>query len=246
MTSSALPLSLDKNNKGIGVGKDYTKGALDVGGDAYIDGKLYVNNKEVQSTAGSNSTGNFNTVNNVANGVTFQHMSASATNNPGAWGFLFDMMGGTTHNAQFYLERDGKQRTYTRARTNGTWKSWKRLLDDGEDSITRGTNSNGEWVRFPDGTQICWKWGFDPKGAKTSNKSGGGTNQGTGWRSSNITWTFPAVFHAGEVASFGHSRTWYNWTTGNGVTNSTAEFIQWAVAEGTATKLDVMAIGRWK
>ena len=157
MTSSALPLTLDKNNQGIGVGKDYTKGALDVGGDAYIDGKLYVNNKEVQSTAGSNSTGNFNTVNNVANGVTFQHMSASATNNPGAWGFLFDMMGGTTHNAQIYLERDGKQRLFTRARTNGTWKSWKRILDDGEDAITRGSNSNGEWVRFPDGTQIAWK-----------------------------------------------------------------------------------------
>lgn len=160
MTSSALPLSLDKNNKGIGVGKDYTKGALDVGGDAYIDGKLYVNNKEIQSTAGSNSTGDLNTINNVTNGVTFQHISASATNNPGAWGFLFDMMGGTTHNAQIYLERDGKQRLFTRARTNGTWKGWNKVAYDSDVSaleITRGSNTNGEWVRFPDGTQIAWK-----------------------------------------------------------------------------------------
>ena len=87
---------------------------------------------------------------------------------------------------------------------------------------------------------------MDPGTIKTNNKSGGGANQGTGWRSSNISWKFPASFGVGEVASFATSRTWYNWATGNGVTNSSAEFIQWAMAEGSATKLDVMAIGRWK
>lgn len=157
MTSSALPLTLDKNNQGIGAGKDYTKGALDVGGDAYIDGKLYVGGSEVQSTAGSNSLGDLNTVNNVTNGVTFQHMSAAATNNPGAWGFLLDMMGGTTHNAQIYLERDGYQRLFTRARTNGTWKGWNKVAYESDVMPTSGSNSNGEWVRFPDGTQIAWK-----------------------------------------------------------------------------------------
>ncbi|AXY81207.1 hypothetical protein AVP_91 [Aerococcus phage vB_AviM_AVP] len=157
MTSSALPLTLDRNNQGIGVGKDYERGALDVGGDAYIDGRLYVNNKEVQSTAGSNSLGDLNTINNVTNGVTFQHISAGATNTPGAWGFLFDMMGGTTHNAQIYLERDGLQRLFTRARTNGTWKGWNKVAYDSDVMPTSGSNDNGEWVRFPDGTQIAWK-----------------------------------------------------------------------------------------
>lgn len=158
LTSSSLPLSLDKNNQGIGVGKDYTKGALDVGGDAYIDGKLYVNSKEVQSTAGSDSLGDLNTVNNVANGVTFQHMSASATNNPGqAWGFLIDVMGGTANNAQFFLQRDGYQKMFTRAKTNGAWKNWNQVAYESDVVPTRGSNSNGEWVRFPDGTQIAWK-----------------------------------------------------------------------------------------
>ena len=131
----------------------------------------------------------------------------------------------------------------------GTWKSWKEIPymeDVNALQVTRGSNANGEWVRFPDGTQICWKWGLDPGTIKTNNKSGGGANQGTGWRSSNISWKFPASFGVGEVASFATSRTWYNWATGNGVTNSSAEFIQWAMAEGNATKLDVMAIGRWK
>ena len=248
MTSSALPLSLDKNNQGIGVGKDYERGALDVGGDAYIDGKLYVDNKEIQSTAGSDSLGDLNAINNVANGVTFQHISALAKNNPGqAWGFLIDIMGGgTSDNAQFFLQRDGTQKMFTRAKTNGAWKGWNKVAYDSDVMPTRGSNSNGEWVRFPDGTQICWKWRFGPNGEKTNLKSGGGTNQGTGWRSGSIKWSFPAEFDVDEVSAFATSRTWYNWVTGNGVTNSSADFIQWAVADGNATAMDVMAIGRWK
>lgn len=157
LTSSSLPLSLDKNNSGIGVGKDYTKGALDVGGDAYIDGKLYVNNKEVQSTAGSNILGDLNTINSYANDVIFQHISSRATNTPSAWwGFLIDMMGSTNQNGQIYLERDGLQRLFTRARTNGVWKGWNKVAYDSDVMPTRGSNTNGEWVRFPDGTQICW------------------------------------------------------------------------------------------
>ena len=159
MTSSALPLTLDKNNQGIGVGKDYTRGALDVGGDAYIDGKLYVNNSEIQSTAGSRSTTNLNDINNVSNGVIFQHVAHSAPNNPGSvWGFLIDIRGGgTQNNAQFFLARDGAQEMFTRAKTNGAWKNWNKVAYDSNVMPTRGSNSNGEWVRYPDGTQIAWK-----------------------------------------------------------------------------------------
>lgn len=243
--STAKQLLTLNQDKGVGIGKVHQKGALDIGGDTYIDGRLYVNNSEVQSTAGSNSLGDFNTVNNVTNGVTFQHMSASATNNPGAWGFLFDMMGGTTHNAQFFLERDGTQRLFTRAKTNGAWKGWntvtyERDLNNGLASVTstQGSNSNGEWVRFPDGTQICWKRELN---------NGGNTSLSAGalYRSGNISWTFPSAFEGG-VSIWGASDTWTHWVTSNGSTSTTGTFIQWSTSSSKNVNMYVMAIGRWK
>ena len=252
MTSSALPLSLDKNNKGIGVGKDYTKGALDVGGDAYIDGNLYINGDKNFFKNLSKGNTNLNTL--VDSGA--YRLNNGHTNAPSGheWSQMLTVYGGGDTVSQMIFNYNGgrlKTRSGNPPEVNGkgTWKSWKEIPymeDVNALQVTRGSNSNGEWVRFPDGTQICWKWGLDPGTIKTNIKSGGGANQGTGWRSGNISWKFPASFGVGEVASFATSRTWYNWATGNGVTNSSAEFIQWAMAEGNATKLDVMAIGRWK
>lgn len=242
MTSSALPLTIDKNNQGIGVGKDYERGALDVGGDAYIDGKLYVNNREVQSTAGSNSLGDLNTINNVTNGVTFQHISASATNNPGqVWGFLFDMMGGTNNNAQIYLERDGSQRLFTRARTNGTWRGWNKVAYDSDVMPTRGSNANGEWVRFPDGTQICWtsitverSSSFELKNMWTLPVS-----------FANNTYRLSGMRGSGASSEYRGYALNFEEKTGSSVT------IFLSIPTGTTssgwnTRVDVMAIGRWK
>lgn len=252
MTSSALPLTLDKNNQGIGVGKDYERGALDVGGDAYISGKLYPEGgiEPTRILTGSNLN-SYQTPGFYYNSVNTE--VATISNTPSNYAFSLNVFRNAGVTQIFYEYVPNSYNTYIRDYYNGVWGAWKRLAmaDDVTNGVssatpTRGTNSNGEWVRYPDGTQICWKWGLSPGTAKTNLKSGGGTNQGTGWRSGNITWTFPAVFDAGEVASFATSRTWYNWATGNGVTNSSADFIQWAIAEGTATPLDVMAIGRWK
>ncbi len=52
---------------------------------------------------------------------------------------------------------------------NGSWGPWKRLDPD------RGSNINGEYVRYADGTQACW-------GAVATSGSGG------------VSWTFPAAF----------------------------------------------------
>lgn len=252
MTSSALPLTLDKNNQGIGVGKDYERGALDVGGDAYISGVLYpeggIEPNRIPRGANLNDY--------QTPGLYYNSTNADATtisNTPLNYAFSLNVFRNAGVTQVFYEYRTSVFNVYIRNYYNGIWGDWERMATDGDVSSgvnsatpTRGTNSNGEWVKYPDGTQICWKWRLDPNGTKTNLKSGGGANQGTGWRSGNITWTFPAVFDAGEVASFATSRTWYNWATGNGVTNSSADFIQWAIADGNATPMDVMAIGRWK
>ena len=49
----------------------------------------------------------------------------------------------------------------------------------------RGSNANGEYVRFSDGTQICWV---------TKSFSNISTPNGNVFISSNIPWTFPAAF----------------------------------------------------
>ncbi len=38
---------------------------------------------------------------------------------------------------------------YERVKWYGSWSAWKPI------HIERGSNANGEYVRFPDGTQIC-------------------------------------------------------------------------------------------
>ncbi|TKT78440.1 pyocin knob domain-containing protein [Aquamicrobium sp. LC103] len=41
--------------------------------------------------------------------------------------------------------------SWSRAMNSGTWTAWVR-----DDPPERGSNANGEYVRFADGTQICW------------------------------------------------------------------------------------------
>jgi len=56
-------------------------------------------------------------------------------------------------------------------------------------AIERGTNGNGDYVRFADGTQICWRSGLNVTNASTAS--------GSIFRSStNSTWTFPVAFIA--------------------------------------------------
>jgi len=80
---------------------------------------------------------------------------------------------------------------HRRSQSNTGWASWRRVYDTGNALgavaqtggmptgaiIERGTNANGEYVRFADGTQICW-------------------HQQTTSAAGNTTWTFSAAFHA--------------------------------------------------
>lgn len=97
--------------------------------------------------------------------------------------------------------------------------------------IERGSNANGQYVRFADGTQICTRH--------------------FGVNASSHSWTFPAAFVAttgGSLAlsaiPFGASsvHVTVNWTP----STTSAEFMTWA-HDGTAvsTQLHVTAIGRW-
>lgn len=50
---------------------------------------------------------------------------------------------------QTFLSYDGRVDGFTRRLNNGVWSEWNPM------GIHRGSNANGEFVRFADGTQIC-------------------------------------------------------------------------------------------
>ena len=248
--STAKQLLTLNQDKGVGIGKVHQKGALDVGGDTYIDGNLYINGAKnffKNSSAGTN----LNTL--VDSGA--YRLSSKHTNAPNEheWSQLLTVNGGGDTVSQMIFNYAGK-RLKTRSGNppevggTGTWKPWKEIpyMEDVNAlgnkvsalEISQGTNSNGEWVRFPDGTQICWKRELN---------NGGNTSLSAGalYRSGNISWTFPSAFEGG-VSIWGASDTWTHWVTSNGSTSTTGTFIQWSTSSSKNVNMYVMAIGRWK
>ncbi|WP_096269509.1 phage tail spike protein [Paucisalibacillus globulus] len=118
------------------------------------------------------------------------------------------------------------------------------LIINGSKIIERGSNSNGEYIRFADGTQICrrkWTW---PTLAIT-------TAIGPLFRSATITWDFPAAFiDEGVVATSNIHRFGNLWSVSS--SESTSRFsagqrvMSTASASYSNVELSLLAIGRWK
>jgi len=110
--------------------------------------------------------------------------------------------------------------------------------------IERGSNANGEYVRFADGTQICHFHGTVTNQA--INSAYGSSGLFIGER----TWTFPAQFASGHIVAF-HQGIWgtgASWSTLASVTTTTANFKFLDVnsrSTGTDFVLNFVAIGRW-
>lgn len=109
----------------------------------------------------------------------------------------------------------------------------------GRNVVESGSNANGNWVRFADGTQMCWL---------TTGSIGAGTVVGNSWTSVPATWTYPAAFVAGfEPVVTGMVN------SGNGVIglNSAPSptNVSWVRVsfynDATARASRLMAVGRW-
>jgi len=98
----------------------------------------------------------------------------------------------------YRMDNDG---FWMRTLFNGSWSQWRRMSHTGNilgtvshsggvptgAIIERGSNANGEYTRYADGTQICW-------GARTLNAvpAGGSTS---------VSITFPAAFSASPAGA---------------------------------------------
>ncbi|MCD9148524.1 pyocin knob domain-containing protein [Pseudophaeobacter flagellatus] len=131
---------------------------------------------------------------------------------------------------------------YHRTSVAGTWNAWEKIFTSstivGPVSeavgvptgavIMRGSNANGEYVRFADGTQICWK---------TSLPVGPGAT----------TWTFPAVFGATPVITATGRDVSSARTINIGSVGFTSVDVAAFDASGAAAinNVDLLSIGRW-
>jgi hypothetical protein len=104
--------------------------------------------------------------------------------------------------------------------------------------IERGSNANGGYVRFADGTQRCTRTNLSAANANTA--------LGSLFRSADVTWTYPAAFAAAPVVTgdVDDADAWLA-TSGAPGTSSAAVRVLSAVTKATALNCRVVATGRW-
>ena len=153
---------------------------------------------------------------------------------------------------QLYLAADGA-RIWLRGRGTGAsaWGSWQRVLTNGTilgivsqtsgvptgAILESGSNGNGSWLRFADGTMQCIRTGLSTPNVSTAD--------GTIFRSANVTWTFPSTFADVPVVS-GAGEDLDCWLSAGLPTASSCTLrLKSAVTKASAVGLRLVAIGRW-
>ena len=106
--------------------------------------------------------------------------------------------------------------------------------------IERGSNANGEYVKFADGTMICVT-----RGGMTSTPT---TVAGALYRDpAGNTWNLPAVFVDGDyvVLACPTGNAMSHWAGAAPYTSASVLFVGWATQSYATRPVSIMAIGRW-
>lgn len=110
--------------------------------------------------------------------------------------------------------------------------------------MERGSNANGDYIKYADGTMVCWM-SISVTDQAIESVYAGGVYQGT------RTWAFPASFSGVPVVTPGSFR-WgsaANWAalagTPSGSTATLRGFDMASRAAGTAVQISALAVGRW-
>jgi hypothetical protein len=135
---------------------------------------------------------------------------------------LSNMPSGDINNADEFVIVDSSE-------SSNKAVTWGQLVDA---MVERGSNANGEYVRFADGTQIC-------------------THKQTSSSSSDSTWTYPAAFAPGKTDCLQISPTSMTGVNVPAIAPSTAGSaiftVRDALNSGARVAVDVwlIAVGRW-
>ena len=141
--------------------------------------------------------------------------------------------------------------SFERTKLGGVWTAWRQVFNAGNivgtvgqsggvptgRVIERGSNANGEFVRFADGTQIC---------TRITSVANVSTALGALFRSDDVAWTFPAVFSAAPfvTASVDSPECW-GMTSGAPSTLTVNLRALAAVSKAASQVVRAVAIGRW-
>lgn len=150
-----------------------------------------------------------------------------------------------------HVQVSGIPRMFYRVKSGGTWSLWREVFNAGSilgtvsqtggvptgRVIERGSNANGDYVRFADGTQICT---FSGPAVDTT------VALGSMFQNTNaLTWTFPAAFVANPTVSGsgGVTSRWLGLNVPS--TTSVAYRVLSAITNTSAIAHNLMAVGRW-
>jgi hypothetical protein len=149
----------------------------------------------------------------------------------------------------------GAGRSFERRLDAGTWTPWREVYNQASvlgtvaqsggiptgALIESGTNANGRYVRFADGTQIC---------THTLTVGAGASASGACFLSAESAWTFPAAFSAPPTIS-GHRSTAATlpyWLVGGSTSGSNTigyMRVMSSVTFAAGIGMNVTAVGRW-
>ncbi len=159
--------------------------------------------------------------------------------------------GDTIHQRWTATSADSATRTWQRRATGGTWTGWALVINQttllGTVSqtaglptgavIERGSVTNGDYVRFADGTQICTRTNLSAANASTAS--------GSVFRSADVAWTFPVAFAATPVVTgdVDDADGWLN--AGAPSVTAVNLRVMSSVSKASAMTVRAQAIGRW-
>lgn len=164
----------------------------------------------------------------------FYYASGGAANRYRGNGFFLHQQYGNDHASQLYLPATGDLEFGLRRKVAGVWEDWIDLLP------VRGSNANGHYIRFPDGTQICQSETF----TTDVDEAAGGIYR----TATPIIWTFPASFISadgltGFVTVLGNSKS--HWGSLRSTVGTQAEVSIFSPNIATGRLFRATAIGRW-
>lgn len=239
VTTQRVVLNIHKN-EGVGIGKIREKGVLDVDGQAHFRGDLFVNGIPT-STAGMLSQHNVVPSDTIAywqdlpQGVYFIKQG-ELPNQPTPFGVMYHSRQGGDWNSVWYQQALGA--VFRKSGNGSTMTEWIPI-----DRPATGSNENGSWMRFNDGTQICY--------AKREASSQITVAAGPIFRTNSTTWTYPQAFVGSRPMTQYQvtDRMGYTWA-GLGASASTitsSTFAAFAPTQVNSVMLvDCLVIGRWK
>lgn len=188
--------------------------------------------EQYKGALGTTSLDNYKT-----SGVYAQTVSSYATSSRGypvtSAGTLIVIASGSTTSriTQVYLVQSSNE-IYYRRYVSSAWTDWVQLYP----GVISGSNSNGRYIKYPDGTMICWC-----NGSKSVMSTGG------------ITVTFPEAFVDNTYSAHANAINLSNClaTCDNTSASSTNVWMFKATdgttpSTGTSVNYSVMAVGRWK